>query len=443
MGLLRSVPRLDRPRGSKLETIEGLPPNLREPPARLPLCAALPVPHRDLRRRSRRCIRPTPAALSRCHRACRDRRRQAHLGGRVGGAGLKLAAKHRRAAAVGAQPDQAFRRVRGRLCAAPGGTVRAVRGRLVRRSIRARRSAWSANPAAARPRSAALILRLEEPTGGEIRFDGADLSRAPAAPTLKAMRRKIQVIFQDPYSSLNPRMTVGQIIGEPLHVYKLVAGPQGRARRASPSCSTQVGLRPEMAERYPHQLVRRPAPARRHRARAGDGAVLHRLRRGGVGARRLDPGPDHQPAGRPAARGSASPICSSRTTSRWCATSPTRVVVMYFGRIMEVADRDALYREPAASLHQGAARRRAGPRSDDREARASRALIKGELPSHLTPPTGCVFHTRCPMAERGMPARSSRRWKKSGRDISRPASRSRRRRIRGSDAKKSIQGGNA
>ena len=97
-----------------------------------------------------------------------------------------------------------------------------------------------------------LILRLEDPTAGEIHFEGTDMAIASASE-LKAIRRKVQVIFQDPYSSLNPRMTVGQIVGEPLHVFRLARGrKEGLARVAE--LLQQVGLRPEMAARYPHQL---------------------------------------------------------------------------------------------------------------------------------------------------------------------------------------------
>jgi peptide/nickel transport system ATP-binding protein len=238
-----------------------------------------------------------------------------------------------------------------------------------------------------------LILRLEQPTSGEIEFAGVDLVHASPAQ-LQAIRRKIQVIFQDPYSSLNPRMTVGQIVGEPLHVYKLV--PHGKAPERVAELLGQVGLRPELAARYPHQL----SGGQRQRvgiARALamepqfivcdeavsaldvsiQGQIINLLedlqRRLGLAYLFI-----------------AHDLAVVRHISM-------RVVVMYFGRIMEVADRDALYREPlhpytkvlldAAPVPDPTAERTRAPR-----------LIKGELPSHLAPPSGCVFNTRCPLA---------------------------------------------
>ena len=209
-----------------------------------------------------------------------------------------------------------------------------------------------------------LILRLEEPTAGEIHFEGVNLSTASPAQ-LKAMRRKIQVIFQDPYSSLNPRMTVGQIIGEPLHVYKLVDGRKA-GERAWSSCWNRSACVRDMAERYPHELSggqrQRVGIARALAMEPSfivcdeavsaldvsiQGQIINLLeelqRRLGLAYLFI-----------------AHDLAVVRHIS-------TRVVVMYFGRIMEVADRDVIYAESAASLYQGAAGRRAGPRPDDRK----------------------------------------------------------------------------
>ena len=163
------------------------------------------------------------------------------------------------------------------------------------------------------------ILRLERPTAGQILFDGHDISGLERKE-LVALRRRMQVIFQDPYSSLNPRMKVGDIIGEPIKVHGVEpdAGRR-RARRARAA----VGLRPRSQVRRPLSArdVGRPAPAGRHRPRAGARSGVHRLRRGGVGARRVDPGAGRQPAGGSCASASGSPICSSPTTCRSCAIS--------------------------------------------------------------------------------------------------------------------------
>ena len=209
-----------------------------------------------------------------------------------------------------------------------------------------------------------LILRLEEPTAGEISFEGINLVTASPAE-MQAVRRKVQVIFQDPYSSLNPRMTVGQIIGEPLHVYDLVSsGKAGRRARRGAARPGRAAAGNGDALSAP--ALRRAAPARRHRPRARHGAVLHRLRRGGVGARRVDPGPDHQSAGGPAAQ--VRPRLSVHRPR------PRGGAAHFHARGGDVfrphhgggRPRCDLSRG-AASLYQGAARRRAGARPHGRE----------------------------------------------------------------------------
>ena len=153
-------------------------------------------------------------------------------------------------------------------------------------------------------------------------FDGEDVAQLDGNE-LRALRRDMQIIFQDPFASLNPRMTVGAIIGEALTIHKLARNGHASARSASRACSRQVGLQGRAHAPLSARILRRPAPAHRHRARARGRAEAHRLRRAGVGARRLDPGAGHQPAGGSAGRARTSPISSSRTTSRWSSTSPT------------------------------------------------------------------------------------------------------------------------
>ena len=125
------------------------------------------------------------------------------------------------------------------------------------------------------------VLLLERPTSGQVVFEGTELTTLPEEK-MRAMRRRMQVIFQDPYSSLNPRMTVAQILAEPLKVHGLVTGKSAREARVQELLG-QVGLLPQHARRYPHQL----SGGQRQRvgiARAGDGARLDRVRRAGIRA---------------------------------------------------------------------------------------------------------------------------------------------------------------
>ena len=162
------------------------------------------------------------------------------------------------------------------------------------------------------------LLRLERETAGRIVYDGLDVTKA-GAEEIKRYRRSIQVIFQDPYSSLNPRMTVGQIIAEPTLVHGLVADRAAAARRVSRAAGAGGPLRLH-GRALSARALGRPAPAGRHRARARARAEVHRLRRAGVGAGRVDPGADHQSARGRCRKSSGSPIFSSPTISRWCAT---------------------------------------------------------------------------------------------------------------------------
>jgi peptide/nickel transport system ATP-binding protein len=203
------------------------------------------------------------------------------------------------------------------------------------------------------------------------------------------------VIFQDPYSSLNPRMTVGQIVGEPMHVYALAPNRQARAERVERILG-QVGLRPELASRYPHQL----SGGQRQRvgiARAlaiepafivCDEAVsaLDVSIQGQI----INLLEDLQRTLGLAYLFIAHDLAVVRHISM-------RVVVMYLGRIMEIAERDTLYREPLHPYTKLLLDAAPVPDPTVEKARAPR-LIKGELPSPLAPPAGCVFNTRCPMA---------------------------------------------
>ena len=389
MGLLRSVPRLDRPRGAKLETIEGLPPNAASPP---PGCRFAPrCPYKiEICDTEPGLQRTDTGGLSRCHR-----HREIAEGKIVWAA---AGADTHTDAQKSGEPLLAVRglskhfEVRGGL-RGESGTVRAVQD--VSFDIKPGETLGLVGESGCGKTTVGrLILRLEDTTGGEIRFEGRNLTDAGAAE-MKAIRRKIQVIFQDPYSSLNPRMTVGQIIGEPLHVYKLVASRSAEHERVA-KLLEQVGLRPEMSARYPHQLSggqrQRVGIARALAMEPSfivcdeavsaldvsiQGQIINLLedlqRRLGLAYLFI-----------------AHDLAVVRHISM-------RVVVMYFGRVMEVADRDALYREPLHPYTRVLLDAAPVPDPTIEKGREPR-LIKGELPSHMSPPSGCVFNTRCAMA---------------------------------------------
>jgi peptide/nickel transport system ATP-binding protein len=202
------------------------------------------------------------------------------------------------------------------------------------------------------------------------------------------------VIFQDPYSSLNPRMTVGQIIGEPMRVYQLVAGRKAEHARVE-ELLTQVGLFPYMAERYPHEL---------------SGGQRQRV---GI-ARALALEPTFIVCDEPVsaldvsiqgqiinlledlqARLGLSYLFIAHDLAVVRHISD-RVAVMYLGRVVELADRDELYASPQHPYTKALLDAAPIPDPKVERGRAPRAL-RGEIPSPLTPPTGCVFHTRCPI----------------------------------------------
>ncbi|HEY9446062.1 MAG TPA: dipeptide ABC transporter ATP-binding protein, partial [Burkholderiales bacterium] len=238
------------------------------------------------------------------------------------------------------------------------------------------------------------LLRLERPTAGEIVFHGEDVTHAHG-DQLQRYRRQMQVIFQDPYSSLNPRMTIGEIIAEPMLVYRLEPNRRS-ARKKVVELLQQVGLFDYMAERYPHEL---------------SGGQRQRV---GI-ARALAMQPSFIICDEPVSALDVSIQAQiinllERLQDELVLTFlfiahdlavvrhiSDRVIVMYLGKIMEVADRDALYNHPRHPYTK--ALLDAVPVPDPRaEAARDYQVLTGEVPSPLHPPAGCVFNTRCPLA---------------------------------------------
>jgi oligopeptide/dipeptide ABC transporter ATP-binding protein len=233
------------------------------------------------------------------------------------------------------------------------------------------------------------ILRLIEPTSGRVTFDGMDVSRMTKSE-LRSLRRQMQIIFQDPYSSLNPRMTVNEIIGDPMDIHGVYKGRK-REERIS-YLLEKVGLTPEQGRRYPHEF----SGGQRQRIGIARALALNpELIIGDEPVSALDVSIQAQIINLlidlQGEFGLSYIIIAHdlAVVEHLC----DRIAVMYLGKIVEMASYRDLYREPKHPYTQ--ALLSAVPVPDPRKSRGKH-ILTGDVPSPINPPAGCHFHTRCP-----------------------------------------------
>ncbi|HEV7625326.1 MAG TPA: dipeptide ABC transporter ATP-binding protein [Streptomyces sp.] len=238
---------------------------------------------------------------------------------------------------------------------------------------------------------AKLVTNLEAPTAGSIRYKGQDITRLTGRQ-LKAVRRNIQMVFQDPYTSLNPRMTVGDIIGEPFDIHPEVA-PKGDRRRRVRELLDVVGLNPEYVNRYPHQF----SGGQRQRIGIARGLALRpEIIVADEPVSALDVSVQAQVVNlmeRLQDEFDLSYIFIAHDLSVVRHISD-RVGVMYLGKLVEVGTESEIYEHPTHPYTQ--ALLSAVPVPDPAaEAGRTRIVLEGEVPSPADPPSGCHFRTRC------------------------------------------------
>jgi oligopeptide transport system ATP-binding protein len=240
-----------------------------------------------------------------------------------------------------------------------------------------------------------VVLKLIEPSGGTVAWLGQDLTDLPES-RMRVHRRDMQVIFQDPLASLDPRMTVGDIIGEPLHTFHPELKRDARRVRIQ-EMMAKVGLLPEMINRYPHEF----SGGQAQRIGIARAMILNpKLIVCDEPVSALDVSIQAQIVNllmRLQREFHLSLIFISHDLSVVRHISH-RIMVLYLGKQAEMADRDTLYRDPRHPYTKALIS--AVPIPDpDRERAKGRIVLTGDLPSPLSPPSGCYFRTRCPRAE--------------------------------------------
>jgi oligopeptide/dipeptide ABC transporter ATP-binding protein len=237
-----------------------------------------------------------------------------------------------------------------------------------------------------------LLLRLIEPTSGSLRFEGVDMLKLSPGQ-MSAYRRRMQIVFQDPYSSLNPHKTVGASLVEPLNIFRL--GTRGSRRERIAKLLEQVGLRPDFAERYPHEF----SGGQRQRISIARALALEpRFIVCDEAVSALDVSVQAQIINLlkdlQASLGLAYLFVSHDLGAIKHVSD--RVAVMYLGRIVEIGPRRDIYDDP---LHPYTRALLAAVPVADPRRRREFAPLEGELPSPAKPPSGCRFRTRCPLAQ--------------------------------------------